>query len=166
MPLGTGTQPVCARRQGRGVKDASPCSHSPLMRNFMGAEWRILAGSVPEPSARRTRSCRAALTSHGKQFAGADVVPFLLSGPPMLCVCPPPTAGSAPLQVPSTLIPSWGQNQDESNGTLQRPGKLTAGVTPPKMGLLWELSDAEDPWSFPSLQTPQPLEPAAIPGWC
>lgn len=40
-----------------------PSGHRQLMGNFMGAAQRSAAGNMPEPSARRTWGCRAALTS-------------------------------------------------------------------------------------------------------
>lgn len=166
MPLGTGRQPVRARKQGRGGEGCFSLRSQAVNEEFHGC-------GMADPG----RECAGAICSQDPELSSCPDLnmanslqeqmshPSSPQGHPCVCVSLP-IPGSASLQVPGTLTPSWGQNQDESHGAWQRPGKLTAGVTPKKMGLLWGCSDEEDPWSFPAFRAPQPLEPAAIPGCC
>lgn len=96
---------------------------------------------MPEPSARKTRGCRAALTSAWQTVCRSRChtlpLPGATGASPTTTPTPPPR-GPAPPRVPHTsgwtLAPSWGKTSPESKGALQRPEKLTAGVTPPQDG--------------------------------
>lgn len=110
-----------------------PSGHSQLMGNFMGAAQRSAAGNMPEPSARRTWGCRAALTS-ARQTICRSRCRTLPSPRGCGCVTPGLSTPTNTQHLGGVPCMELGA-QPESKGTLQRPGNLTAGVTPPKFPL-------------------------------
>lgn len=100
-------------------------SHSLLMRNFMGAVWQMPARNVPEPSACRTWSCRAALTSAWLTVCRSGC-----------CTLPPPGATMSPWHLEWTLTLSWGQNQRHIAKTCKTHCRSD---TPPRWGFFENL---------------------------
>lgn len=145
-----------------------PSGHSQLMGNFMGAAQRSAAGNMPEPSARRTWGCRAALTSARQTICRSRcrTLPFS----PGLWVCHP--LGSAPPQTPST--PGMGPLH-RAGGTTREERHIAEtweshrrSDTPQNAGPLgiwaWH-SGAEDPCSLLAPRAPRSgaTSQAAIP---
>lgn len=138
LPLGTDTGCVCSQAERRGVRDASP--PSTLRSQAVNGEFHGCG------TAERGREHAGAICSQDLRLSSrpdlgkANNLQEQMSHPPF-----PPglwvyhALGSAPPQTPGalgwSLAPSWGHNQ---RAKLQRPGNLTAGVTPPKMWDLWE----------------------------
>lgn len=87
-----------------------PSGHSQLMGNFMGAAQRSAAGNMPEPSARRTWGCRAALTS-ARQTICRSRCRTLPSPWGCGCVTPGLSTPQTPSTSVGTLAWSWGHNQ-------------------------------------------------------
>lgn len=143
LPLGTDTGCVCSQAERRGVRDASSPStlrSQPVNGEFHGCgtaeRGREHAGAICSQDLRL--SSRPDLGKANNLQEQMSHPPF----PPGLWVYH--ALGSAPPQTPGalgwSLAPSWGHNQ---RAKLQRPGNLTAGVTPPKCGIFGNLGMAQ-----------------------